>query len=143
MSDNAPENEKKIIVDDDWKSQVQAEKEALEQQQQQQAEAPPEGQMPPASFPMLLTTLATEAMVALGQIPHPATGKAEQNLEAAKYFIDTLGMLEEKTQGNLETDESQSLTDVLHQLRMAFVAMKNAATVAAPAAPESKIVHPE
>ena len=81
-------DEKKIIIDEDWKSQVQAEKEAAAKQRTVGSRAsgrvgrpnlptaadPP---MPPASFEMLLTTLATEALVALGQVPHPLTGKAE------------------------------------------------------------------
>jgi hypothetical protein len=123
-------DEKKIYIDEDWKSRVQREK---EQQRVREAERTGEGErtaaassgvtMPPASFEMLLTTLATEAMVALGQIPHPATGKAETSLDHAKYFIDTLEVLQQKTKGNLTAPEAQALEEVLHQLRMAYVAV--------------------
>jgi hypothetical protein len=74
---------------------------------------------------MLVTTLASEAMVGLGQIPHPATGKAHLNLAQARYFIDTLELLATKTQGNLTPDENAGLTDVLHQLRLAYVGAQN------------------
>jgi hypothetical protein len=130
-------DEKKIIIDEDWKSRVEAEKEDLQRKRQQAPHTASEGQdrsgtdpaaaapeMPPASFEMLLTTLATEALVALGQIPHPATGKPEPNLDQAKFFIDTLDILHQKTQGNLTKFEEQALDDLLHQLRMTFVAVQ-------------------
>lgn len=129
--------EKKIIIDEDWKHQVEREKEELERKGRAEAGAatqtaaadqtaagePPEMRMPPASFEMLLTTLATEAMVALGQIPHPATGRPEPDLEQAKFFIDTIEILQEKTKGNLTPLEAQGLEDLLYQLRMAYVAV--------------------
>ena len=80
--------------------------------------------MPPASFGMLITTLATEAMVGLGQIPRPGETTPTRQLEIAKYFIDTLELLEEKTKGNLTSEETAALGDILYQLRMAFVAAK-------------------
>ncbi len=124
---NENQGEKKIIVDEDWKSQVQAEKERLQQPQSEStaADAPPQAQMPPASFGMLVSTLATEAMVGLGQLPHPATDEPALNLEQAKFFIDTLGVLEEKTQGNLTSEESQSLEALLHQLRLVYVDIRD------------------
>lgn len=118
--------EPKIIVDSDWKSRVETEKEAIRQQEKKpDAEAPGEllG-MPPASIPVLVSTLATQALVALGQIPDPFSGKPELNLPVARHFIDTLDVLQEKTRGNLNEDEAAMLTDVLHQLRMAFVAIQ-------------------
>ena len=115
--------EPKIIVDSDWKSRVQSEKEAIKEQEQQPRR---EGQeLPPASFPMLLSTLVTQALVALGQIPDPITGKPEFNFPVAGHFIDTLAMLEVKTKGNLTDDEAAMLGDVLHQLRLAFVSVQS------------------
>ena len=71
--------EKKLIIDEDWKAQVQAERaEAAKEiplEVGPRAAAPPDFEMPPASWELLLTTLATEAMVSLGLIPHPATGQ--------------------------------------------------------------------
>lgn len=127
--------EKKIIIDEDWKSQVEAEKEAAKQpsapaeadQGEPSTEAggdpaidadPP---MPPASIGMLISSLATEAMISMGHFPHPMTGDTTPRRNQAKYLIDTLDVLKQKTAGNLTDDESKALEDVLHQLRMAFV----------------------
>ena len=123
------EDEPKIIVDDDWKSQVEREKEQLAKEEAEKAAQPdaPEGShpLPPASFPILVSTLSTQALATLGYIPDPATGEASVNRGMAKHFIDTLGVLEEKTKGNLTPDEESLLTETLHQLRMAFVDSKN------------------
>ena len=123
-----------IIVDDDWKAQVEKEKEALKQEKEQDkdadasaAQSPPAAnspesfEMPPASFLVLMSTLATQTMAALGMIGDPATGEARVNRPMAKHFVDTLAMLQEKTKGNLTEEESAHLRDALHQLRMAYV----------------------
>ena len=121
-------DEKKIIVDEDWKSQVAAEK----AQQAKTADAPaaagPQAAagdmpMPPATWELLLTTLATEAMISLGQIPHPGTGQPVQQFNQAKYLIDTIEMLREKSKGNLTPEESQLTDYLLHQLRIAYVGL--------------------
>jgi len=119
-------DDKKIIIDEDWKSQVEAERE-----QAAQAKAEPatnEGAsettdppMPPASFEMLLTTLATEALMALGQVPHPVTGKVEVKRNQAKFLIDTVDVLRQKTAGNLSNTEQQVIDSLLHQMRLVFV----------------------
>jgi hypothetical protein len=118
---------KKLIIDEDWKSQVQAEK-AAAAAQSQQAEAPSDAQdaeqPPPPSLALLVTSLATQAMASMGAMPDPHTGQPTLNLEQAKYLIDTLAMLEEKTTGNRTPDESALLSDVLYQLRMLYVAMQ-------------------
>lgn len=118
MSDS---DEPKIIVDDDWKSQVQKEKEELSKDAGQSADEPANPQLPPASLEVLISTLSAQAMAALGFLPDPATGKPTVNRELAKHFIDILGVLEEKTSGNLSSEEQQLLTGSLHQLRMLFV----------------------
>ena len=79
---------------------------------------------PPASFEVLISMLFTQAMATLGQMPNPATGKPEINKPLAKHYIDTLEMLGEKTQGNLNDDESKMLSEALHALRMAYVSTK-------------------
>ena len=77
--------------------------------------------MPPASFEMLLTTLATEALMALGQVPHPITGKVEVKRNQAKFLIDTVDVLRQKTAGNLTNSEQQVIDSLLHQMRLVFV----------------------
>jgi hypothetical protein len=78
--------------------------------------------LPPPSFSLLVATLGSQAMVALGQVPNPLDGKTEVRLDLAKHAIEMLTILEQKTKGNLAADEAAMLDSVLHQLRMAFVA---------------------
>ncbi len=132
-------DDKKIIIDEDWKSQVEREKEeaAKARGDSGQSSAPSQdGEpgasesssdddhdpvMPPASFEMLLTTLATEALVALGAVPHPMTGHQHSHPNQAKYLIDTIEVLKHKTAGNLSEPEGQMLESLLHQLKLVFV----------------------
>jgi hypothetical protein len=126
-------DEKKIIVDEDWKGQVAAEKEAAARQAGRQpneaasAGGPSGADLPPieASFDLLVTSFVTEAMVALGQIPHPASGQQEFDPHHARFAIDMLDVIAEKTKGNLAPEEDRGLQEVIHQLRMAFVAISN------------------
>ena len=74
---------------------------------------------------MLATTLATQAMVAMGLIPSPLNEKGECRLDEAKHFIDILQMLQEKTEGNRTSEESEVLEGMLHELRMGFVGVKS------------------
>ena len=64
---------------------------------------------------------AQNAALFLGQIPHPQSGEPEVNLEAARMFIDQLAMIQEKTRGNLTTEETTVLRNALSSLQMAFV----------------------
>jgi len=73
---------------------------------------------PPATLEFLVHTLFTQALMALGRIPNPITGKAHKNLPTARHFIDTIAMLEEKTRGNRTNDETRLLEEVLHQGRL-------------------------
>jgi hypothetical protein len=114
-----------IIVDEDWKAQVEREKELA--RKQADAPAPPsdaEMELPAPSLTLLVSMFATEALMALGQIPHPVSGKHEANLEQAKHLIDLLQVIEDKTAGNRAADESAMMTQVLHELHLAFVAVQ-------------------
>jgi hypothetical protein len=85
---------------------------------------PPETDLPeppPASFSVLISMLFTQAMAMLGQMPDPATGESKVNKPFAKHYIDTLEMLETKTKGNLDDQESAMLNEALHALRMMYV----------------------
>lgn len=75
----------------------------------------------PASFVNFLSTLATNAIAALGGMPHPATGQRTVDLESGKFWIDVLAMLKEKTEGNLHPKEAELLDGLLGDLRMQFV----------------------
>lgn len=118
MSEQPPE--KKIIVDEDWKEEAQREKEtlaaALEQEKRQRARPPEQ-----ASFVLLATSLATQVLLNLGEIENPVTKKREENLDEARFHIDMLEMLEQKTKGNLTPEEARVLKGLLFDLRMRFV----------------------
>lgn len=75
----------------------------------------------PASFVNFLSTLATNAAAALGAMPHPVTGQRTLDLDTGKYWLDVLGMLKEKTNGNLHPQESRLLEGLLGDLRMQYV----------------------
>jgi hypothetical protein len=79
---------------------------------------------------------AQNAALFLGQIPNPQTGKGEVNLELAKMFIDQLGMIQEKTRGNLTNEETTVLRNALSNLQMAFVEVSQSAGET-PSSPES------
>ena len=78
-------------------------------------------------FIELVMMQAQQAAMFLGQLPGPDGQKLEANLPYARMFIDQLEMLQEKTRGNLSHEESQVLTIVLSDLRLAFVQVSKAA----------------
>lgn len=73
-------------------------------------------------FYTFILSLGSSAFVHLGDAPHPETGKVEANLLLAKQTIDILGMLQEKTRGNLTPEEEKFLQTLLSDLRLRFVA---------------------
>ena len=62
-----------------------------------------------------------EAMLHMGAIPDPRSGETIEDTELAKYKIDLLGMLQQKTEGNLTPEEKKKLDEVLYQLRMLYL----------------------
>ncbi len=80
----------------------------------------------PASFASFLMSIASNAASSLGMMEHPVTGKREVDLELGKHWIDVLGMLEQKTRGNLLPQEQQILEGLLADLRMQYVSLTNA-----------------
>ena len=130
MSEN--NEEPKIIVDEDWKSQVAREKEQIKNApaEDTKPEASEMGEFPPANILVFISMLGTQAMAALGLMADPLSGEVQANRPLAKHCIDMLGVLEEKTKGNLTEDEAGHLRDALHQLRMVYVQTENMATEA-------------
>ena len=110
-----------IFIDSDWKSQAQAEKEKLNAEAEQAKAQSGQPKLPEASVMGLLQMLVEPALLYLGRIPEPSTGKPIVSLEAAKYYVDLLGVLTEKTKGNVTEEESQLMTGTLAQLRAEFV----------------------
>ena len=106
-------DEIKKKVDQDWKENVEKEKAAPKEK----SEFVP----PVPDFKFFITTLAMQASIALGHMPNPSTDKVEEDLAQAKFLIDTLGMLKEKTSNNLSKEETELLENILYELRVAYL----------------------
>lgn len=133
-----------LHVDDDWKAQAQAEKAKLAEKEKAAKQAAAQsgtgtaatqgsttkssraGQIPPADFTTLVSSLATQALFAMGAMPDPQTGQRYTNLDIARHHIDSLSVLEEKTKGNLSEDETNMLASTLYELRSSYVQIANA-----------------
>ena len=120
------EQEKKIIVDEDWKQEAQKEKDILAAQEEaeekdKQQEEQPRGPLPEGNFAALISMLATQALFAMGLLQIKGQEERKPDLEMAKYNIDMLQVIEEKTAGNLTKEEEAVLANTLNELRMAYV----------------------
>jgi hypothetical protein len=138
MADNDDKKSDKR-VDEDWKKRARDEARNLDRTGRPQgqpsaagaAERQPEPpgpqdagdesleSLPP--FLRLVSQLAVQASVHLGLVENPMTGQKTKDLDAAKSALETLGMLKEKTQGNLTEAEAAYLEEVLYSLRMGYV----------------------
>ena len=101
-------------IDESWKDAVNKEKEELKKEGKALYEEP--------DFNFFITTFSLQAAIALGEVPNPVTNKKEENLAQAKFIIDTLAVLKDKTKGNLTGEESTLLENVLYELRMVYIA---------------------
>ena len=78
-------------------------------------------QLPEADFQLLVSTFATQAAIGLGQIANPATQETGVDVTQAKFAIDMLQVIEEKTAGNRTAEEDKYLDDILYQMRMVYI----------------------
>jgi hypothetical protein len=116
-------------VDEDWKRRAQAEKEVDAAKAAPPAPAAPAapGAPPRADakphpmFGGLVESLASQALLYMGAMRDPMTGQVHQDLQQSQTMIEMLGMIEEKTKGNLAKEESDMLKQVLDEVRMHFV----------------------
>lgn len=121
------DEESKIVVDEDFKAQVEREREQQRESEEAAKAAGGESgegtgqEIPPASMGMLISMLSSQVMMAMGFLPTPDGQQPPVDLPLAKHFIDLLTVLEEKTKGNLDDEEQSMLTESLHQFRMAYV----------------------
>ena len=145
--------EKKLHIDEDWKSQVDREKELLRNKQVQpdagqssspstkektaavtenaaeqmnssdEIDRPPHeaDDLPPASLILLISSLASQAMAAMGQLAGEDGKPLPVSLPFARHFIDLIGVIEDKTRNNLTAEETNMLNSTLHHLRLMFV----------------------
>jgi len=77
--------------------------------------------MPEIDFSSFVVSLSTQALMHLGEIANPLSGKAETDIAVAKQMIDILALLQEKTRGNLNSGEERLVEDILFDLRMKYV----------------------
>jgi hypothetical protein len=125
MAEEEKKEEKKIIVDEDWKQQAQKEKKILAAQEKAEKKKPDKDKaeraaLPEGNFAALISVLTTQALFAMGVLKIEGQER-EPDLEMAKYNIDMLETLEEKTKGNLTEEEKKVLENTLNQIRMAYV----------------------
>jgi hypothetical protein len=97
------------------------EPEARETEKNQEKSSRQETRLPKINFQTFVISLNSSVLVQLGIIEDPMTGIKEKNLPLAKQTIDILGMLDEKTKGNLDKDEEMMLKNILYDLRMMYV----------------------
>jgi len=104
-------------IDETWKETVNKEKGDFKQGDKV---LPAE-----VDFSFFVATLATQASVALGNIPNPLTNKKNEDLNQAKFLIDTLDMLKVKTKSNLSKEEEGFLESILYELKMQYISKNN------------------
>ncbi len=126
MTEEEKKQKKKIIVDEDWKQQAQKEKEILAAQEESekkktQEERKGRGPIPRGNFAALVSMLTTQALFSLGLLEVKGQEKREPDLELARYNVDMLETLQEKTKGNLTQEEEKVLENTLNELRMGYV----------------------
>jgi len=125
MAEEEKKEEKKIIIDKDWKKEAQKEKEILAAQEKDETKAQEQSKrrepLPQGNFAALVSTLTTQTLFALGLLQIKGQEQKEPDLELAKYQIDMLETLQEKTKGNLTEAEDKVLASTLSELHMAYV----------------------
>ncbi|OGP54142.1 MAG: hypothetical protein A2162_07840 [Deltaproteobacteria bacterium RBG_13_52_11b] len=95
----------------------------MEKREESPREEKPEqdASLPEITFPSLLLSLSTSALIQLGEIQDPVSKQTVKNLPLAKQTIDIIGMLKEKTKGNLTSDEEKLLEHMLYDLKLRYV----------------------
>jgi len=125
MAEEEKNQESKIHVDSDWKEEAKKEKETLAAQEkvekEEAAQQQRSGPLPKGDFAALISMLTTQAFFAMGVLKIDGQDKREPDMDLAKYNIDMLETLEEKTKGNLSEQEEKVLEQTLSQVRMAYV----------------------
>lgn len=105
--------ETKKNIDENWKELAEKEKANLKEEGKSLHLEP--------DFSFFITTLALQASIFLGVVANPETNQKQENLPQAKFIIDTLSLLKEKTKGNLNKEELDLLENILYELRLGYV----------------------
>ncbi len=122
------DQEKTFTVRDKRFSATKEEKEEPKAGQEPKAEEPPRAEpsekeeaLPEVDFNSFIFSLSTSVLIQLGEIEDPFTQKEAKNLPLAKQTIDLIGMLKEKTKGNLTPQEEKLIENILYDLKMRYV----------------------
>ena len=99
-------------INEDWKARVEKDKKIADDKKQVYHQP---------TFSVFISSLSMQAMIALGKLENPLTKKTEKNLGQARFLIDTVAIIEEKTKGNLSADEAALLEESLYNLRMLYI----------------------
>jgi hypothetical protein len=113
----AEEEKKETIgkkVDESWKEDIKKEKGKAE-------EGKEESKLPEADFRSFITGLVMQGFMFMGEIPDPVSKEKQKNPPQAKYIIDTLIMLREKTKGNLTQEEDGLMEGAIHELQVRYL----------------------
>ncbi len=125
--DDAP----KIIVDSDWKAEARKEKEKLEEQTHAEQDQGAPGEIPPPSLLEFVEMAVMQASIGLQGYQDPNTGRTlPPNMGLARHYIDLLQLLADTTRGKIDEQETKVMDGTLHELRMAFVQIAQAAAAA-------------
>lgn len=123
MTEYCPDKKPKLVIDSDWKQQVEREKQQMEEELKRSFERKTD--LPPADFMLHCASLGTQALIFMGALAHPETGQYVVDLEQARFLIDTIEVLQAKTKGNLTPEEDQSLKNLLGDLKVEWVRALN------------------
>jgi len=122
------DQEKTFVVRDKRFSATKEEKGEHQTEEEGKAEEPTKESfsgkneaLPEIDFNSFIFSLSTSALIQLGEIEDPFTQKSGKNLPLAKQTIDLIGMLKEKTKGNLTSQEEKVMESILYDLRMRYV----------------------
>ena len=116
--------EEQELNKEDQEPEKEPAKEEKDQETATANEQEAEAQLPEINFPTFIISLNASALVNLGAIEDPASGKKVKNLLIAKQTIDILSMLQEKTRGNLTEEVEKILKNILYDLRIIYVKEK-------------------
>lgn len=121
--------EREKYVDESWKDSVAQEKDTQpselsgqgESQEPRGEEATDQPNPMEVNFINYVSSLVFQTMIFLGELPNPMTNETEKNIDQAKFLIDTLVMMREKTKGNLSKPEEDLLNSAVYELQMRYV----------------------
>ncbi|MEK6690926.1 MAG: DUF1844 domain-containing protein [Nitrospirota bacterium] len=109
------------IIDKRQRTEDQSEESSDKASEKAEVKDKVEGTLPQVDFSSFIFSLSTSALIHFGAIPDPITKKTEKNIVMARQTIDLLGILKDKTKGNLTKEEEELLTNILYDLRMIYV----------------------